>query len=455
MEKDFEISNIKWSKPLQDKSFWRRGNLNWFYQDFQSCVGGSQMDTENFNEIGNDGFSCPDYHVSKGHRKLAYSLAEIMVVFVIMTGIILMVGKIALGNRQKQYDAKFNKTSAVISSNISRDLLANTGAEFADYNAGNGGNAFYQKAVTDNLVENQQTCNNCWGNMKNDSIKLPNGNEYKKSDIDEWNKYELNDKTVIAVSNKNTDILIDANGKNGPNEFNKDIKVYDYPHKTCNHLGAELTSSNCVYKINENECKWGIDFCCNAPQVLAANKKSCECTNTNSSDHAVSSDSTVTWSLNNTTCEWSCNNSVNHSSDAKWLQEDDCDWKCSANTEAQGGNKLFDTNTIAQIGPTTTNGCKYTYPCKSGLKGERAVTGNGTSTQYTCACTNSTVHQGDAKWVHKNGATDNCSWECSANTEAQGGNKLFDANTIAQIGPTTDNGCEYKYPCKSGLKGEK
>ena len=97
-----------------------------------------------------------------------FSLAEVTVVLIILMGIILLVGRIAIGDRQKEYDAKINKLSSVISANITKDLVENTGAEYADYASVSllgekDGNEIFQEAVKNNL--NQKPCNakDCWG----------------------------------------------------------------------------------------------------------------------------------------------------------------------------------------------------------------------------------------------------------------------------------------------------
>ena len=93
-------------------------------------------------------------------RKSAFSLAEVMVVLIIMAGILLMLGRVALGDRQKEYDAKINKTTSVISANITKDLVENTGAEFADYALNEAGNEYFQSAVKNNLNQMKYSIRN-------------------------------------------------------------------------------------------------------------------------------------------------------------------------------------------------------------------------------------------------------------------------------------------------------
>ena len=217
-----------------------------------------------------------------------YSMAELTVVFIIMMGIILMVGKLAIGDRQKEYDAKFNKISALISANISKDLVENTGAEYADYasvmsESDNDGNKWLKEAVLNNVDVKgdastpvaSKTCTDCWGADEvvvpdggaatggaSDAVSISEGTiKYKKFNKEDnnnyWSFYELNDNSVLAISDKNntttinkegggtetyynTDILIDVNGKKGPNVYGKDIQVYNYPNKTCNHLRKQV-----------------------------------------------------------------------------------------------------------------------------------------------------------------------------------------------------------------------
>ena len=210
-----------------------------------------------------------------------YSMAELTVVFIIMMGIILMVGKLAIGDRQKEYDAKFNKISALISANISKDLVENTGAEYKDYasvvspSTDNDGNKWFKNAILNNVDVKgpastpvaSKTCTDCWGADEvvvpdggaatggaSDAVSISEGTiKYKKFNKEDnnnyWSFYELNDNSVLAISDKNnttiinkegggtetyynTDILIDVNGKKGPNVYGKDIQVYNYTNKT-------------------------------------------------------------------------------------------------------------------------------------------------------------------------------------------------------------------------------
>ena len=57
--------------------------------------------------------------------------------------------------------------------------------------------------------------------------------------------------------------LIDANGKKGPNELGKDIQIYNYPYKTCNHIGNEPADCKTIYECNKNEadCRWDRTDC--------------------------------------------------------------------------------------------------------------------------------------------------------------------------------------------------
>ena len=215
-------------------------------------------------------FSCQENDGEKLKRllwwhksgKSAFSLAEVTVVLVIMAGILLLVGRIALGDRQKEYDAKISKLSSTISANITKDLVSNTGAEYGDYALTNG-NVYFQKAVTDNL--NQVPCNpsECWG-IKGGTISI-DGEEYDFNDPNKWVFYKLNDKTVMAVSKSKdsdgyykTDVLIDANGSKAPNTANRDIKAYDYPYKTCTHMPGEPEGCGdyLVCTKNEKKCRW-------------------------------------------------------------------------------------------------------------------------------------------------------------------------------------------------------
>lgn len=190
----------------------------------------------------------------QGRIKPAFSMFEIAVVLVIMTGIILLAGRIFIGNRQREYDAKCSKISASITSNIIKDLMNNTGFEFTDYikDARSAtSKEYFNNAVRNNLnIVGGGTCSNCWSKVNEITV---DGKTY--SDIkNNFNFYRLNDDTVIAINKTNTDILIDVNGPKRPNLAGRDICVYKYTNKTCTHLGP-MPNDEFTYVQNDN-CEW-------------------------------------------------------------------------------------------------------------------------------------------------------------------------------------------------------
>ena len=221
-----------------------------------------------------------------------YSIAEVTVVLIIMAGILLLVGRIVLGDRQKEYDAKFNKISSLISANISKDLVENTGAEYKDYasvvspTTDNDGNKWFKNAILNNVDVKgdastpvaSKTCTDCWG-ANEVTIDDKTYNEF--SDTGKWSMYELNDNTVIAISGNdntftegdktyyNTDILVDVNGKKGPNVPGKDIHAYNYPNITCKHLSPMPNDGIYTYETNDKICDWVKSGCISTSLVLS------------------------------------------------------------------------------------------------------------------------------------------------------------------------------------------
>ena len=283
-----------------------------------------------------------------------YTLAEVMVILIVMAGILLLVGRIAIGDRQKQYDAKFNKISTSISANITKDLIENTGTEYADYAVSEFGNRYFQSAVTNNLDKRNCEQDSCWGAIEvNDGEKVYNDFNTR----DNWQFYELKDKTVMAVSstgrkdidgNFKTDIIIDVNGKKGPNVFGKDIRIYDYPDKKCNHMPgkpADCDKSYLTCEENKATCKW--DKLCKTTTTTKIN-------NYNSDLEAAVSNGRAERSVKTTpaTPENECKETKEYT------------YSCLAQTPKQDTKRIH--YEIAE-NPEINNACKYKYKeiCKT------------------------------------------------------------------------------------------
>ena len=146
--------------------------------------------------------------------KKAFTLAELCTVIIILGIIVVIVAKITFKTPQGQFDIKFDKTASVISSNIQSGLMKRTGFAFNDYN---GNNAAFFSDVTANLNGSRSSIDAAWSDNTNvDGV-----------DISNYSAFLMNDGTVIAIDNAGTNIFIDVNGKNRPNEFGRDIFRYN------------------------------------------------------------------------------------------------------------------------------------------------------------------------------------------------------------------------------------
>ena len=290
-----------------------------------------------------------------------YSIAEVTVVLIIMAGILLLVGRIAFGDRQKEYDAKFNKISSLLSANISKDLVENTGAEYADYamtikEGGKDGNEYFQEAITNNLDKKDCSGNSCWGAA---SVKDTNGDEKYNVNNDNWSFYELNDKTVMAVSKETkkenghdyykNDILVDANGAKGPNILGKDIKVYNYPFKTCNHLGNEPNDGIYTYGKDVNICDW-VPTGCVADDKLPADHKEVVYNPDGVSHSPIEGRLIEQINIDNATLTNGCKKTTTYN------------YSCLLNTNNTTYKDIANANTTQT--PTVANDCEYKYECK-------------------------------------------------------------------------------------------
>ena len=407
-------------------------------------------------------FSCQENDGEKLNRllwwhksgKSAFSLAEVTVVLVIMAGILLLVGRIVLGDRQKEYDAKISKLSTVVSSNITKDLVENTGAEYADYASTakigeKDGNEIFKEAVTNNL--NQKPCTDCWNTETVGDDDSPK--KFKNVNSDNWDFYELNDKTVMAVSKTKTtdnqyydnDILIDANGKKGPNELGKDIQIYNYPYKTCNHIGNEPDDCKTIYYCNKNEadCRWDRTGCRKYHiETLGFdnNKESKSCSTVGCTDKPYISTHTsaqeeVPACKRTATYTYTCNSNYNKPNDT--------------------------TGTVVYNVQEEANGCKWKPDCKSGLQGGTNRATKPSGSPLACACTNTSAHDAnDLRWYHNNAANQDCSWICNtSNNEDVLSAQKYDSTKhsdkrYSETAPTTANSCEYKYPCSTSTASD-
>ena len=146
--------------------------------------------------------------------KKAFTLAELCTVIIILGLIAAVVAKMTFRTPQGQFDIKFDKTASVISSNIQMGLMRRTGFQFADYN---NNNQTFLDDVTNNLDGNNSTIANAWSNNTN----------IGGTNISSYNAFVMRDGTVIAIDNAGTNIFIDVNGRNRPNEFGRDIFRYN------------------------------------------------------------------------------------------------------------------------------------------------------------------------------------------------------------------------------------
>ena len=146
--------------------------------------------------------------------KKAFTLAELCTVIIILGIIAAVIAKITFRTPQGQFDIKYDKTASVISSNIQMGLTRRTGFAFNDYNTNN---AAFLSDVTANLNGSRSSINAAWSDNTNvDGVN-----------ISSYNVFLMNDGTVIAIDNAGTNIFIDVNGQNRPNEFGRDIFRYN------------------------------------------------------------------------------------------------------------------------------------------------------------------------------------------------------------------------------------
>ena len=149
------------------------------------------------------------------NKKFAYTVSEAISILVILGIVILIVSHFAIGDRQKEYDAKFRKISSTITSNIEQDFIRRTGFQYGDYGRDNDK---FVSVVIKNMkgMAVDSPCNNCW------SLNTVDGN-----DVSNYRKYKAKDGSVIAIDNSGTNIFVDVNGRKGPNVFRRDIFPYN------------------------------------------------------------------------------------------------------------------------------------------------------------------------------------------------------------------------------------
>ena len=348
--------------------------------------------------------------------KPAFSIFEIAVVLVVMTGIILLVGKIFIGDRQREYDAKYNKIAASLSSNIAQDLMKNTGFDYADYIKTVRGNEFFRSAAIKDLNRvGDSICDNCWSTTT--IIGTKDGLDKDYPDLgnpDNWDTYELNDGTVIAINKTKdddgtypADIVIDVNGPKGPNEVGKDIRVYEEPNNTCTHIPPK-PEDKYLYTLNPNTCEW-IKGECDPAKITGA-------------DAAL---------------DGVLNTRVNRTIDSS------CNYNYVCRTGAS--NDLYQSGKTATQNPTLANGCQYVY--------SECPVGSDNSTYIA------KYHGSGYGNVHITPPTEpNCKYGYDCNGTAVDSGKVPGYATLVANGvlgeeitdPTPDNNCTrtYNYPCK-------
>ncbi len=170
-------------------------------------------------------------------RTGAFSLAEVVTVFIIMGIVAVWAAKVALLENPKQFITKYDKISSRITKNIKNDeknYLKLSESKNYKETSGIMKNIFIgrMKATKCNYakgilpVGNINTENYCWANKINNL-----NNEIMQSMKNgDYAFYSFKDGSVAAVQNDNNGlkIFIDVNGLNGPNEFGKDVIEYKY-----------------------------------------------------------------------------------------------------------------------------------------------------------------------------------------------------------------------------------
>ena len=191
-----------------------------------------------------------------GYFRKAFSLAETLVILLVMTGIILLAGRFVFANKQGQYNAKYTKVATEITANLENNRLMSAGLkdELEDYKEN------FVQTVTNNLngdmcsynaeavaLEGGSPDSGCWSNK----ISRLNNEVATAMKDGDYNFYKLNDETVLAIQTSNykegtklPKVYIDVNGPKGPNVFEKDVFEYRYGFKDTSY--AERVVISCT-----------------------------------------------------------------------------------------------------------------------------------------------------------------------------------------------------------------
>ncbi|MBQ7449985.1 hypothetical protein IJS77_01095, partial [bacterium] len=337
-----------------------------------------------------------------------FTLAEITVVLIVMTAIILLAGRMALSDRQNEYDAKFNKISSNISSNINADLISKTGFRFPDYDNNNDD---FQDAVVKNL--NNQECTDCW--------------QYTLENPDKWTFYKLKDGSVIAVNKESTDVWIDVNGTKGPNTEGKDVREYNHPSERTTLASAHITPNepdgpnpppdeptHCLcdgnkaigYTFNSDDFKY---------TCVATGSDSCDyqkaCVDNIPKPMYKHGANEVKPALND--CVWSatCPTSGNRKGEAVFANNT---WDCPCRNKA----KTVDSTVDKAV--QNSESCEWSYICKNSEKRDPIEN----ATAVTCLCKNrdESNHETSTEKTVSWSLSDNCDWSCSNSRTNPGDN---------------------------------
>ena len=157
------------------------------------------------------------------NNKFGYTLVEIIATITIVAAVILIAIKfISDIDKQKIFDLKYEKVSAVMQANIEKNMLSHTGTKYEEDFVQN--NLNYQEILTENMDAKRCVPNDaCWFQLPTDV----NGFDLTDAAV---STYKMQDDTFIAIQNDDngTRVFVDVNGKNSPNKFGKDIYEFIY-----------------------------------------------------------------------------------------------------------------------------------------------------------------------------------------------------------------------------------